>query len=160
MQPVWKTSDITNADYPAEMFLAESIPLKARMIHPPSTSLSPESQLYDPKTGQVGHSLGRPILNQRLLEALPSDVTIRFHTKLSRVDFRRRTAWGVRAEGGGAYTLGDDKGDKGKAGQGKEDEEETRFDLIVGADGSWSKVRQEMMRVERSAIHFSHVSCT
>ena len=133
------------------MFLEESIPLKGRMIHHPNTSIPPESQLDDPKTGQVGHSLGRPILNQRLVEALPSDVTIRFQTKLSRVDFRKRVAWGIQAEGGKTYTLGDDKGDsqgKGKAAA-TEDAEGTGFDLIVGADGSWSKVRQEMMRVER-----------
>lgn len=128
------------------MFLQESIPLKGRMIHHPTSSIAPESQLYDPKTGQVGHSLGRPILNQRLLEALPRDVSIRFHTKLSRVDFRKRVAWGVAAEGGKAYTLGDDKG--GSA-QGGEDADGTAFDMVVGADGSWSKVRQEMMRVER-----------
>ena len=100
-------------DTPAEMFLEASIPLKGRMIHHPDTAIPPESQLYDPKTGQVGHSLGRPILNQRLLEALPSEVSIRFQTKLSRVDFRKRVAWAIAAEGGKAYTLGDDKGDRG-----------------------------------------------
>lgn len=131
------------------MFLAESIPMKGRMIHHPDPSTPPESQLYDPKTGQAGHSLGRPILNQRLVEALPDAVAMRFRTKLSRVDFHKRLAWGVRAEGGKTYQLGDDKG-KAPASVAEEDAEPTAFDLIVGSDGSWSRVRQEMMRIERS----------
>ena len=41
-------------------------------------------------------------------------------------------------------------GSKGKAKNNwTEDEEGTAFDLVVGCDGSWSKVRSEMMRVER-----------
>ena len=32
-----------------------------------------------------------------------------------------------------------------------EDGEGTSFDLVIGCDGSWSKVRSEMMRVVRSA---------
>lgn len=135
------------------MFLEESIPMKGRMIHHPDTSIPPESQLYDAKTGQVGHSLGRPILNQRLLEALPPQVAIRFKTKLSRLDLSRRVAWGVASEGGKSYSLGDDKGKQATSGAGagasEEDKEGTKFDLVIGADGSWSKVRQEMMRIER-----------
>lgn len=139
----------------AEMLQAESIPMKGRMIHHLSPTVSPESQLYDPRGGQVGHSLSRPILNQRLVEALPDGVKTRFRTKLSRIDFRKRLAWGRGAEGGKAYKLGDEAGGSrgdssdGKKEQAGEDQEGTSFDLVVGADGSWSKVRSEMMHVER-----------
>lgn len=125
------------------------------MIHHVSPNQAPSSQIYDPRGGQVGYSLSRPILNQKLVEALPEDVKIRFKTKLSRIDFKKRRAWGIGAEGGKAYKLGDEAG--GSAGDGsdgkktvaEEDKEGTGFDLVVGADGSWSKTRSEIMRVER-----------
>jgi kynurenine 3-monooxygenase len=137
------------------MLQRESIPMKGRMIHHVSPDQPPSSQIYDPRGGQVGYSLSRPILNQRLVEALPSDVKIRFKTKLSRIDLKKRLAWGIGAEGGKAYKLGDEAGgstgDKsdGRKEVAEEDSKGTGFDLVVGADGSWSKTRSEMMRVER-----------
>lgn len=132
--------------------------MKGRMIHHVSPNVPPESQIYDPRNHQVGYSLSRPILNQRLVEALPAGVSIRFRTKLSRIDFKKRQAWGKEAEGGKAYTLGDEaggsRGDKsdGRKETAGEDEKGTGFDLVIGADGSWSKTRSEMMRVERSVL--------
>jgi kynurenine 3-monooxygenase len=42
------------------------------------------------------------------------------------------------------------RGNKGKSKSSwTEDAEGTAFDLVIGCDGSWSKVRSEMMRVER-----------
>lgn len=158
MIPVEDISSEDKLTPPAEMLQNESIPMKGRMIHHVSPTMPPSSQIYDPRTHQVGYSLSRPILNQRLVEALPSDVKIRFKTKLSRVDFRKRRAWGIGAEGGKAYKLGDEaggaSGDKsdGKKEEAEEDHEGTGFDLIIGADGSWSKTRSEMMRVERYVV--------
>jgi kynurenine 3-monooxygenase len=78
-----------------------------------------------------------------------------------------RTAWGSSPEvpkplPGQEHDDGQAGGKQGGAnkdsGKGKrkivEDEEGTGFDLIVGCDGSWSKVRTEMMRVERFVLTF------
>ena len=101
------------------------------------------------------NSLSRPVLNQRLIEALPPDITLQFNTKLARVDFQARKAYRVTREKSAASMPGEeteaafrtrtgemraDKGDK---------EIEKPFDLVVGCDGTWSKVRAEIMRVER-----------
>jgi hypothetical protein len=107
---------------------------------------------------QCINSISRPILNQRLLESLPSDITIRFNTKLSRLDLDSRTAWASSPEKskpmpGQEDDDGEIGGETKRKDKGKrkvvEDEKGTRFDLVVGCDGSWSKVRSEMMRVER-----------
>ncbi|OCF33318.1 kynurenine 3-monooxygenase [Kwoniella heveanensis BCC8398] len=118
----------------AEQFQNEAIPMKGRMIH--HTDGKQESQLYDPINGQCINSIGRPLLNQRLVESLPDTIKLRFNTKLSRIDFDRKQAYGSSPE----YKEADDIG--------------TGFDLIIGADGSWSKVRTAMMRME-SRIDFS-----
>jgi 2-polyprenyl-6-methoxyphenol hydroxylase-like FAD-dependent oxidoreductase len=138
--------------------LDEAIPMKGRMIHHPASGSSvekEESQLYDAKRGQCINSISRPILNQRLLEALPEGIKIRFETKLDRVDFTKRLAWGKRS-GKGKKRPGqeDDDGAVGSPAALQTDDrgvdqDGTGFDLIIGADGSWSKVRSEMMRVER-----------
>ncbi|WVR05750.1 kynurenine 3-monooxygenase [Kwoniella sp. DSM 27419] len=146
----------------AEQFQNEAIPMKGRMIH--HVDGKQESQLYDPINGQCINSIGRPLLNQRLVESLPDDIKIRFNTKLSRVDFQSKQAFGTYPEkkqvvpgeehddaaiagGGGGGGKKKDKG-KGKERM-KEDDQPTGFDLIIGADGSWSKVRNAMMRMER-----------
>ncbi|ORY32327.1 kynurenine 3-monooxygenase [Naematelia encephala] len=140
----------------AEEFLGDAIPMKGRMIH--HVDGKQESQIYDPIHSQCINSISRPILNQRLLEALPDEIKIRFNTKLSRIDFRSNTAWGIGPDA--KEVLPGQEHDDGKiGGQGgtdskgkskmKEDSEGTGFDLIIGCDGSWSKVRTEMMRVER-----------
>ena len=112
---------------------------------------------------QCINSISRPVLNQRLLEALPEGITIRFLTKLSHIDFGHRVAYGVRKNevktefpgrehddgrvGGGVREEGKRRGKEKD--ETLEDEEGTAFDLVIGCDGSWSKVRSEMMRVVR-----------
>lgn len=159
-----------DVDLSAEQFLDEAIPMKGRMIHHPTSSNGDreESQLYDPKRGQCINSISRPILNQRLLESLPREIDIRFETKLAKVDFEARTAWGGSSakgkqrpgqeddDGAIASSSKDSKEDttaKKRRIEVEVDEEGTKFDLIIGCDGSWSKVRTEMMRIERSAFY-------
>ncbi|WVQ85327.1 kynurenine 3-monooxygenase [Cryptococcus sp. DSM 104549] len=130
----------------AEEFLEEAIPMKGRMIH--HADERQESQLYDTIHGQCINSISRPILNQRLVEALPSDITTRFHTKLSHVDFSTRRAYASVRQERNAAIPGEEAGEQGKP-KAKEDKEGTAFDLIIGCDGSWSKVRAAMMRADR-----------
>lgn len=125
----------------ADMLLAESIPMPSRLIH--HLDGHTEAQAYDPLAGQCSNSISRSILNQRMVELLPPEVETRFNTKLTRVDFVNGTAHGVTTDRGAGL------------GEETEDAKETdtvvvsTFDLIVGADGSWSKVRAEMMRTQR-----------
>lgn len=94
------------------------------------------------------------------MEALPSEIKTRFNTKISHIDFASCHAYGVRRKeqtiapgqenddgrvGGGTRGEGRSK----KREKSVEDEEGTAFDLVIGCDGSWSKVRSEMMRVVR-----------
>jgi len=83
---------------------------------------------------------------------------------LSRIDFKSRKAYALslpksksvpgqeepQTQGTGGDLEKTGHGSKGKAKNNwTEDEEGTAFDLVIGCDGSWSKVRSEMMRVER-----------
>ncbi|WWD17975.1 kynurenine 3-monooxygenase [Kwoniella shandongensis] len=149
----------------AEQFQAEAIPMKGRMIH--HVDGKQESQLYDPIHGQCINSISRPILNQRLVESLPSSIKLRFNAKLSSVDFAHRKAYGAspsqehstKKKKTSALVPGEEDDDGAIGGGGKkskskgkedhEDEEGTPFDLIIGCDGSWSKVRTAMMRMDR-----------
>lgn len=135
-----------------------------------------ESQLYDPEGGECIYSLPRPGLNSMVLEALPEEeIELVFENKLGRVDWRRKVAYPkageAKASKGKARKAkmekiipGEEDEQEATTGQ-KEDhhageyqeeeveEDETaqghRFDLLIGCDGSWSQVRQEMMKVER-----------
>ncbi|KAJ9110477.1 hypothetical protein QFC19_001603 [Naganishia cerealis] len=138
----------------AEELLSQAIPMKGRMIH--HNDGRQESQLYDPSTHQCINSLPRPLLNLRLIQALPTDsdrMTMRFETKLARIDWERNVAHGrqqrksVKEEQG---KPGEEREQSWRQGENKEGEAvQVDFDLVIGCDGSWSKVRQEMMKVER-----------
>ena len=87
---------------------------------------------------------------------------------MSRIDFKSRKAYALslpksksvpgqeesQTQGTGGDLEKTGHGSKGKAkNYWTEDEEGTAFDLVIGCDGSWSKVRSEMMRVERYVDH-------
>jgi kynurenine 3-monooxygenase len=96
-------------------------------------------------------------------------MTIKFDTKLQRIDWKANRAYGSQRVG--SPSSSDDKKGSEKKGHGKPGEEReqsyregetgkgakekevtTDFDLVIGCDGSWSKVRQEMMKVERYVL--------
>ena len=95
-------------------------------------------------------SCSRPLMNQRLVEALPLDIKTRFDTKLTRIDLRSKVAYGLTQKPTNTMP-GDEAGPSRSRDQAQPQgkEVEVPFDLIIGCDGAWSKVRTEMMRAQR-----------
>ncbi|KAF9500956.1 FAD/NAD-binding domain-containing protein [Pleurotus eryngii] len=112
----------------AQRLLQTVIPMKGRMIH--HINGKQESQLYD-KDGQCINSIDRALLNEELLQeaANTKNIRILFNHKVQNVDFEKKTI-GCRN-----VRTGEDAS--------------SAFDLIIGADGSYSVVRRQMMRVVR-----------
>lgn len=129
--------------------------MRGRMIH--DQAGRQESQLYDPQGGQVRrlcivqctaqhltsrvclcfalqciNSVERGILNEELLDQASSNtaVTVLFDHKLSVVDFDKRVATFSASTPDGPRT-----------------DVQQSFDLCIGADGSYSNVRRQLMRV-------------
>jgi kynurenine 3-monooxygenase len=128
----------------AQRFLDSAIPMRGRMIHKKDGLL--DSQLYD-KDGQVCfyfsykkggidtksltksiNSIDRALLNQGLLEDVEAcpNVQVFFEHKLQSIDFDNNTLSFSGTTSEPKY-----------------------FDLCIGADGSFSTVRREMMKVVR-----------
>ncbi|KAF8201673.1 FAD/NAD-binding domain-containing protein [Pholiota molesta] len=112
----------------AKQFLQSAIPMHGRMIHKLSGEL--DSQLYD-RDGQCINSIDRSILNEGLLEQADASPNIRvfFNHRVIAVDFDKKEV--VICD-----TISNT-------------EHSTGFDLCVGADGSYSIIRRQMMRVVR-----------
>ncbi|KAG2157339.1 hypothetical protein DEU56DRAFT_764070 [Suillus clintonianus] len=112
----------------AERFLQTVIPMRGRMIHDRHGNL--QSQLYD-RNGQCINSIDRALLNEELLEeasAVPN-IRLTFKHKVLSADFDQRV-----------LCLRD--GDSGT-------DVRVNFDLCIGADGSYSIIRRQLMRVVR-----------
>ncbi|KAI0273688.1 FAD/NAD-P-binding domain-containing protein [Gloeopeniophorella convolvens] len=112
----------------AARFLDSVIPMRGRMIHDPNGNL--DSQLYD-RDGQCINSVDRALLNEGLLnEALSVDaVSVFFRHKVMSINFDGRVINVVDVSTGEEY--------------------ERNFHLCIGADGSYSVVRRQLMRVVR-----------
>ncbi|KAF8610136.1 FAD/NAD-binding domain-containing protein [Ceratobasidium sp. AG-I] len=110
----------------ADRFMENVIPMHGRMIHDGQGQC--QSQLYDPH-GQSINSIDRGLLNIGLLDELArySNLRLHFRTKLTTANFDSRVA---------TFVADDQPFD-------------VNFDLCVGADGSYSNVRRQMMRVVR-----------
>lgn len=120
-----------------------------RMIHSGSIHDPGEAQDYDPVHGRFIRSVDRAQLNRALLDACEAreDVEMLFGHKLVGMELDGCEGAGVRfevyeemqgeAEGGGR---------PGTRGRVKKGETEVVVDLVVGADGAHSKVRDMMMR--------------
>ncbi|KAJ7940726.1 FAD/NAD-binding domain-containing protein [Mycena leptocephala] len=112
----------------AQRFLQTVIPMKGRMIHHPDCTL--DSQLYD-RDGQCINSIDRALLNESLLDEAASSPNIRFffQHKVQFVDFDKKTMTVLDMASGTTLPL--------------------EFDFCVGADGSYSVIRRQMMKVVR-----------
>lgn len=112
----------------AERFLGASIPMRGRMIHSQSGEL--DSQIYD-RDGQCINSIDRAVLNEGLLEeaAASENVRLFFNHKVVSADFDNKK-----------ITVQDTVSNR---------EFQVPFDFCIGADGSYSIIRRQMMRVVR-----------
>ncbi|KAI1795758.1 FAD/NAD(P)-binding domain-containing protein [Ganoderma leucocontextum] len=112
----------------AERFLSTVIPMRGRMIHDAQGHL--QSQPYD-RDGQCINSIGRAYLNEDLLSEAAAIPGIRafFQHRVSAIDFDRRMMVVRDIE--------------------RAKDVNAPFDLCVGADGSYSIVRRQLMRVVR-----------
>ncbi|RKF82444.1 Kynurenine 3-monooxygenase [Golovinomyces cichoracearum] len=134
-----------------DKILDETIPMRARMIHGrrKSGSLYEESQDYDIH-GKKIFAVDRSTLNSRLLDELDifPNVQLFFKHKLVGLDLDSRK---VKLEY--APDSATDISDEGN----KPREFEVDFDLIIGADGAHSAVRQHMMKYLRMDYAQSYV---
>ncbi|KAG9028779.1 kynurenine 3-monooxygenase, mitochondrial precursor [Tulasnella sp. JGI-2019a] len=121
----------------ATRFLETAIPMRGRMIHHNTGKL--ESQMYDPH-GQCINSIERGMLNEELLDRAASHPAIRvfFQHKLTMADLETKIAT--------FSSVGDQR------------EVKASFDLCVGADGSYSNVRRQMMRVVKMDYQQEYIS--
>ncbi|KAF6765118.1 hypothetical protein DFP72DRAFT_332811 [Ephemerocybe angulata] len=112
----------------ADQFLQSAIPMRGRMIHTEAGEL--DSQLYD-RDGQCINSIGRAVLNEGLLEeaAASENVRLFFNHKVLSADFDNRK-----------LMVKDTVSNK---------EFQVDFDFCIGADGSYSIIQRQMMRVVR-----------
>ncbi|PAV23635.1 FAD NAD-P-binding domain-containing [Pyrrhoderma noxium] len=115
----------------ADRFLENVIPMKGRMIH--DKFGRQQSQLYD-RDGQCINSIDRKLLNEGLLEDVLThpEINVFFQHKLSTADFDKRT-----------LTFHNLDSKSGHA------EVQVDFDFCIGADGSYSNVRLQLMRSVR-----------
>jgi kynurenine 3-monooxygenase len=127
-------------------FLEKAIPMKGRMIH--HLDGGAESQIYD-REGQCINSIDRGILNEGLLDEVSAVPSIRvfFEYKFVRANFDQRilTFEATPSAHPDGVTDNTRKAENGAF----PTRIEVGFDFCVGADGSFSGVRQQMMRVVR-----------
>ncbi|KAJ4488101.1 FAD/NAD-P-binding domain-containing protein [Lentinula aciculospora] len=112
----------------AERFMQTAIPMKGRMIH--HFNGKSDSQLYD-RDGQCINSIDRSLLNEYFVdEAFRSEnIRVFFRHKVQAVDFENKKITFEDMDIAHITTA--------------------NFDFCVGADGSYSLVRRQLMRVVR-----------
>lgn len=114
-----------------ERVLERVIPMRGRMVHPPSVGAEPVFQAYSANPQEAINSVSRSGLNLTLLEAAGerAEVELRFDSRCDHVDLDAGIAEFFDTKAGRV--------------------ERIAADLIVGADGAFSAVRQAMMKVGR-----------
>ncbi|XP_021952638.1 kynurenine 3-monooxygenase [Folsomia candida] len=121
-----------------ELVLSKAIPMRGRMLHGQNGSV--KAVLYDPVANQCIYSVSRRYLNELLLQeaaALPN-VSVNFNCKLIDADAGKGLA---------KFRKKDDDSSE------EETLVEKRSDLIIGADGAHSALRQTLLK--RPMTNFS-----
>lgn len=139
--------------------LDETIPMYGRMIHGQDKTggLTETSQSYDVH-GRAIQAVDRGSLNESMLDELEDlpNVRLRFHHKVTGVDFRRRLAW-LEQKGPSRRQSTTDNAPRPSGRPGRPDEIEIDFDLILGCDGAHSSVRFHMMKFARLDFAQSYI---
>ncbi|KAI8826802.1 uncharacterized protein EV422DRAFT_11150 [Fimicolochytrium jonesii] len=112
--------------------LDNMIPMRGRMIHSREGAL--QSQNYG-SFGECINSIDRNLMNEHLLSSADGfpNVKIHFNHKLDRCDFDGKKLTFMKAAADGS----------------KPKEITVEADLVIGADGAYSRVRNQLMRKER-----------
>ncbi|KAF9052962.1 hypothetical protein BJ165DRAFT_1444407 [Panaeolus papilionaceus] len=112
----------------AQRFLQSAIPMHGRMIH--KQSGEQHSQQYD-RDGQSINSIDRALLNEGLLREATASPNVRvfFDSKVLSADFDNKTITIRNSTTNSEHSID--------------------FDLCLGADGSYSVIRRQLMRVVR-----------
>ena len=118
-----------------ERVLKEGIEMRGRMLHKKAKKGGVEKEAQDYgyyDEGECIRSISRTTLGNYLLdhlETLGSNVKVEFGAKLVEMDLRR-----------------DEQGTEVAIAMSQAGERRETFELVVGADGAYSRVRREMMR--------------
>ncbi|EDW08476.1 kynurenine 3-monooxygenase [Drosophila mojavensis] len=122
-----------------QQVLATAIPMRGRMLH--SVKGRTSIVLYDPCNNQCLYSVGRKRLNELLLDACDAfpNIHCHFEHKLVKANVR---------EGRLQFRLGREKQKMKEQEQQPEQEQliSASADLIVGCDGAFSALRQQLVR--------------
>ncbi|KAF3396245.1 Kynurenine 3-monooxygenase [Penicillium rolfsii] len=117
--------------------IAKATPMFGRMIHGQNTDgkLWEKSQAYD-SHGRAINSLSRAVLNNLLLDEIEkiAEVELFFNHKLTSIDVETNLASFMSPQGDNNTNLS---------------QKNAPFDLLIGADGAYSKTRSCMMRFAR-----------
>ncbi|CAL1704375.1 unnamed protein product [Somion occarium] len=120
----------------SDRFLRAAIPMRGRMIH--DVNGKTNSLPYD-RNGQCINAIDRGLLNEDLLEealSVPS-IKVFFNHKVLTLDFDARVMSVKDVDAGKDLSIA--------------------FDFCVGADGSYSIVRRQLMRVVRMNYHQDYI---
>lgn len=118
----------------AEVVLSKVIPMTGRMIHDLEGNL--QSQNYGLNGVEAINSIDRSFLNELLLnEVEKSGITLQFNHKLEKFDLKQRPKLIFQ------------------------NNKEFFADFIVGADGSFSKVRQNLQKFTRMDYVQEYIDC-
>lgn len=109
-------------------FMQAAVPMRGRMIHKSNGDL--DSQLYD-KDGHCINSIDRALLNEELVEHISDfpNIQIHFKHKVISADFDEKIITLRELNSNTEFSI--------------------TFDFCIGADGVYSIIRRQMMRVVR-----------
>ncbi|CCH42857.1 Kynurenine 3-monooxygenase [Wickerhamomyces ciferrii] len=123
----------------AEIVLSKVIPMTGRMIH--NLEGVQTSQNYGLTGKEAINSIDRSYLNELLLnEVEKAGITLKFNHKLDRIDFNNDNGNPILKFIGNEI-------------------EPLEFDFIIGADGSFSKVRQNLQKFIRMDYQQEYIDC-
>jgi len=122
----------------ADMVLSQVIPMTGRMIHDIQGNL--QSQKYGLNGVEAINSIDRSYLNELLLnEVEKQGIKLKFNHKLEKIQMIQTKKSSMKLFFNNDETL--------------------EFDLVIGADGSFSKVRQNLQKLIRMDYQQEYINC-